>query len=186
MSITIAMVNTEMTRGGAATVAACLVAGINDCAHDYSAHLYHCENRQSSSYETGLKVPFSKYINVGLARLGGAYAVADFGVAKNIIGCTSDTDVLHVHNVHGYYLNFERLLLAWKDRPVVWTWHDMWGATGRCGSSSKCIGWKNGCPKCPKMSYYPAAWIDRAPREFLRKSALFSQMKNMAIVSPSQ
>jgi putative colanic acid biosynthesis glycosyltransferase len=140
------MVNTEMTRGGAATVAASLVAGINDYAHDYSAHLYHCENRQNSSYETGLKVPFSKYINVGLARLGGAYAVADFGVAKNIIGSTSDTDVLHVHNVHGYYLNFERLLLAWKDRPVVWTWHDMWGATGRCGSSAKCIGWKNGCP----------------------------------------
>ena len=43
---------------------ASLVAGINDYAHDYSAHLYHCETRQNSSYETGLKVPFSTLVSV--------------------------------------------------------------------------------------------------------------------------
>jgi putative colanic acid biosynthesis glycosyltransferase len=180
------MVNAEMTRGGAARVAASLAGGINDYAPDCSAHYYHCENRRKSSHSTGLKVPLSRYINVGLARLGGAYAVADFGIANNLIDRIAGTDVLHVHNMHGYYLNFERLLLAWKDRPVVWTWHDMWAATGRCGFSFNCNRWKDGCPSCQKMNYYPAAWIDRAMSEFAKKSALYGQMKNLAIVSPSQ
>lgn len=184
--LSIAMVNTEATRGGAARMAASLVKTINSQSSGISATLFHCEDNLEVDHLVGLKRRGSRPINAGLARLGGSYAVCDLGVANELIERTKEADVLHVHNLHGYYLNFEKLLLAWKERPVVWTWHDMWGATGRCGFAFDCEGWKAGCKKCPSMETYPAAWIDRARSEFSKKGALYGQMKNLTIVSPSQ
>ena len=45
-----------------------------------------------------------------------------------------DPDVVHLHNLHGYYLNVKMLLdyLASSGRPVVWTLHDCWALTGHC------------------------------------------------------
>ena len=43
-------------------------------------------------------------------------------------------DVAHLHNVHGYYLNYE-VLFRWLQRvdcKVVWTLHDCWTFTGHC------------------------------------------------------
>lgn len=43
-------------------------------------------------------------------------------------------DVVHLHNIHGYYLNY-KLLFDWLKRwggPVVWTLHDCWSFTGHC------------------------------------------------------
>ena len=41
-------------------------------------------------------------------------------------------DLVHLHNLHGYYLNLP-MLFAWlrkHDLPVVWTLHDCWAYTG--------------------------------------------------------
>ena len=43
-------------------------------------------------------------------------------------------DLVHLHNLHGYYLNLP-MLFAWlrkHDLPVVWTLHDCWAYTGHC------------------------------------------------------
>ena len=44
-------------------------------------------------------------------------------------------DVLHLHNIHGYYIHIG-LLFQWiKSRPsmqVKWTLHDCWAFTGHC------------------------------------------------------
>ena len=41
-------------------------------------------------------------------------------------------DVIHLHNIHGYFINYKILFeyLRKKDIPVVWTWHDWWSFTG--------------------------------------------------------
>ena len=88
--------------------------------------------------------------------------------------------------MHGYYLNFHRLIKEFHDKPIIWTWHDMWGATGRCASSSDCDNWRHGCQTCPHKNYYPAAWIDRANNEYKSKTDLYSKLKNITIVSPSK
>ena len=64
-------------------------------------------------------------------------------------------DLLWLHNLHGYYINYE-LLFNWiKSRPqmqVKWTLHDCWSFTGHCAHFSfvGCNKWKSACEKCPQ------------------------------------
>lgn len=181
----VAMVNTEKNRGGAARMASLLAKSMDANISELDVRFYHCEDDIIAPPFYGLKRFASRQINAGLARLGGSTCVFDFGVAKKIIELTADMDILHVHNLHGYYLDWQHLFDAWKDRPVVWTWHDQWGATGRCGFAIGCEGWTKGCPKCPNLRYAPAAIIDRASHEYEAKSMVYRKMKNLNIVSPS-
>ena len=43
-------------------------------------------------------------------------------------------DVIHLHNLHGYYLDYPLLFrhLRQIGRPVVWSLHDCWPFTGHC------------------------------------------------------
>ena len=42
--------------------------------------------------------------------------------------------IIHLHNLHGYFINLEILFnyLKKKEIPVVWTLHDCWSMTGHC------------------------------------------------------
>ena len=62
-------------------------------------------------------------------------------------------DVVHLHNIHGYYINYPLLFsyLKAKDIPTVITMHDFWLMTGHCAYINKtCDRWKIGCGKQPK------------------------------------
>jgi putative colanic acid biosynthesis glycosyltransferase len=179
----IAMVNTARHRGGAARMAANLTVALNDAG--VAATLYHSEDNDRTPPFCGLKKASSRQINALLARVGGSLCVADLGFTDTLLRSINDADVLHLHNIHGYYLDYRKLLTAWHDRPIVWTWHDMWGATGRCGAGYECTLWQSGCQRCPHMEFYPSAWIDRAANEFRQKNDIYQQVQNLWIVSPS-
>ena len=71
-------------------------------------------------------------------------------------------DIIHLHNIHGYYINIEVLFnyLAESNKPVVWTLHDCWPFTGHCPYFSfvKCTKWEYGCSKLPILdSILPAS-----------------------------
>ena len=56
-----------------------------------------------------------------------------------------DPDVVHLHNIHGYYVNIE-MLFAWLAAhrcQVRWTLHDCWALTGHCAHFTyvKCAQW---------------------------------------------
>ena len=55
-------------------------------------------------------------------------------------------DIIHLHNIHGYYINIELLFnyLADSNIPIVWTLHDCWSFTGHCAHFEyvKCNKWK--------------------------------------------
>jgi glycosyltransferase involved in cell wall biosynthesis len=71
-------------------------------------------------------------------------------------------DVIHLHNIHGYYLNYKILFkyLAKSGVPVVWTLHDCWALTGHCShyTFAKCEQWEtsDACKKCPQKKSYPS------------------------------
>ncbi len=66
-------------------------------------------------------------------------------------------DLLWLHNIHGYYINYE-LLFRWiKSRPkmqVKWTLHDCWAFTGHCSyfTLANCEQWKVHCITCPQKN----------------------------------
>lgn len=72
-------------------------------------------------------------------------------------------DIIHLHNIHGYYLNYEILfdyLKRWGG-PVVWTLHDCWAFTGHCAYYDyvQCDRWMTGCHTCPQKTNYPASYL---------------------------
>jgi hypothetical protein len=49
-----------------------------------------------------------------------------------------EADVLHFHNLHGGYFNYLFLPYLTRNKPAVYTLHDMWGFTGHCSYSLLC------------------------------------------------
>lgn len=100
-------------------------------------------------------------------------------------------DIIHLHNIHGYYIDIEILFnyLAAEDKPVVWTLHDCWTFTGHCAHFDYigCKKWKNGCGRCPQKGTYPSSiLLDRSKQNWNKKKALFTSVKNMTLVTPSE
>jgi hypothetical protein len=60
-----------------------------------------------------------------------------------------EADVLHFHNLHGGYFNYLFLPYLTRNKPAVYTLHDMWGFTGHCSYSFDCNRWQKGCGSCP-------------------------------------
>ncbi len=91
-------------------------------------------------------------------------------------------DIIHIHNIHGYFLNYPILFeyLSKSGIPVVWTVHDCWLYTGHCYYYSYigCDKWKNGCGHCPQKRDFPTSWfIDRSYQNFLDKKKAFTSLK---------
>ena len=103
-----------------------------------------------------------------------------------------DPDIIHLHNLHGYYINVPMLFDYLKDagKPVVWTLHDCWAYTGHCCyySMAGCEKWKtHGCSKCPQKKAYPASiFKDNSSKNFSEKNQMFHSVKNLHLVCVSK
>jgi putative colanic acid biosynthesis glycosyltransferase len=99
-------------------------------------------------------------------------------------------DIIHLHNLHGYYLNL-RILFQWLKKsniPIVWTLHDCWPFTGHCAYFDfvGCEKWVTQCYSCPQKNSYPRSFfIDRSKYNFNEKSELFAGELDLTIVTPS-
>lgn len=98
-------------------------------------------------------------------------------------------DIIHLHNIHGYYINIEILFNYIKKNniKVVWTLHDCWAFTGHCSHFELigCEKWKECCNCCEQKSKYPKSFVDNSNWNYQRKKELFTGL-NMTIVTPSQ
>ena len=99
-------------------------------------------------------------------------------------------DLVHIHNIHGCYINYPRLFTYLKERniPVVWTLHDCWAMTGHCTHFMRtdCQKWKTMCHHCPQKKTFPATYLfDCSKRNYTLKKNLFSSMPVMNITTVS-
>ena len=90
-------------------------------------------------------------------------------------------DIIHIHNIHGYFLNYQILFdyLSKCNIPVIWTVHDCWLYTGHCYhySYARCNKWQSGCNHCPQQKKFPASLlIDRSARNYTDKKRAFTSM----------
>lgn len=101
-------------------------------------------------------------------------------------------DIIHLHNVHGYFLNYPILFSYFKQSgiPIVWTLHDCWTFTGHCAhfEYNNCVKWRNeGCRICRNKSSYPTSWlISDSARNYELKHKYFSTLPNLHLVAVSQ
>jgi glycosyltransferase involved in cell wall biosynthesis len=100
-------------------------------------------------------------------------------------------DIVHIHNVHGYWLNYPLLCryLRESGKPVIWTVHDCWLYTGHCYyySAARCDKWSTGCGHCPQKRAFPASWLfDRSARNWRDKQRAFGSLDRLTIVPVSE
>ena len=98
-------------------------------------------------------------------------------------------DVIHMHNLHGCYLNLKRWFayLREADLPVIWTLHDCWAVTGHCAHFTYvgCEKWKTECTACPQLRSYPECiGLDGSRRNFRLKRRLFTAVPKLTLVTP--
>lgn len=135
---------------------------------------------------------FDNYVHVAKTRLLDKHG---FGSKKATVAFIEkvkelDPDVIHLHNIHGYYINIEILFNYLKEskKPVVWTLHDCWAFTGHCAHFDhiKCDKWKMGCFDCQQKQSYPASILkDNSINNYIIKKKLFTGIESMIIVTPS-
>ncbi len=99
-------------------------------------------------------------------------------------------DIIHIHNLLGYYLNINVLFTYLKEckKPIVWTVHDCWPFTGHCINFERinCKKWVTGCYKCPLKNDYPSSILcDNSRSNWMKKNKIFGNVPNMTLVVPS-
>lgn len=99
-------------------------------------------------------------------------------------------DIIHLHNIHGYYVNIKLLFTFLREyqRPVVWTLHDCWSYTGHCAyySFAGCDKWKTGCEHCKQKRAYPGSLVfDASRKNYEVKKNLFTSLEKLCLVTPS-
>ena len=105
--------------------------------------------------------------------------------------CEISPDIIHLHNLHGYYLHVPTLLkfLGEYNRPTLWTLHDCWPITGHCCYYDfiQCEKWKTICGNCPQKKEYPTSLVfDRSRKNHEEKIGLISKIQNLTFVAVSQ
>lgn len=133
------------------------------------------------------------YIHVGVTRFLDRHGFASERATKALIQKIEELspDLIHLHNIHGYYLNIKILFnyLKRTNKPIVWTLHDCWSFTGHCAYFDyvECEKWKDSCYACPQKKEYPTSLIlDSSKLNFNQKKELFAGIKNLTIVTPSK
>lgn len=99
-------------------------------------------------------------------------------------------DIIHLHNLHGYFINVNILFayLSLSDVHIIWTFHDCWAFTGHCTHFDfvGCEKWKVQCHSCEQKNEYPSSLLfDRSKKNFILKKRIFNSVKNLTIVSVS-
>lgn len=114
-------------------------------------------------------------------------------VTKKFINFIEDfkPNIIHLHNIHGYYINMNLLFryLKNKDIKIIWTMHDCWAISPGAayidylddGSLPNGLNFS----KNDKNQYPATLFYRRSYRNYFLKKELFTGLKNIQIITPS-
>lgn len=134
---------------------------------------------------------FSNKVDGIITRLVGSAGFQSWGPTKQAIEIIEreKPDILHLHGLHGYYLNY-RILFEYINKteiPCVWTFHDCLAFTGKCGYPYDCKKYISGCNHCKLLKDYPTTYgFDLTKSMWNKKKKLFTGGGKKIIVSPSK
>lgn len=146
--------------------------------------------RRKGHYVIGVKA--DRKIHALCSRITGLQGYFSSSATHGLIRYIKEQkpDVIHLHNVHGNFLNLSLLLsyLGKKDIPLVITLHDCWFYTGRCThyTVNRCYQWREGCMKCPNNRNTPVSWFfDRCSKMWRDKKRDFEGINRLAVIGVS-
>lgn len=132
------------------------------------------------------------YAHALKTRLFDLQGFGSIGATKKFIDQmkASPPDLIHLHNIHGSYINIKLLFEYIKEIgiPVIWTLHDCWPYTGHCAHYTfvNCNKWKIGCYDCIQKNVYPASFLaDNSRKNYWFKKEIFNGVENLTITTVS-
>jgi putative colanic acid biosynthesis glycosyltransferase len=163
---------------------------IQNAGISYIAHGFRGLSSKSQSIKIGNKIDHTLHLMyTRFFDTHGFHSVTSTrSLIKEIVRISPE--IIHLHNLHGYYINIE-LLFTFLERSgisVVWTIHDSWPYTGHCCYyiRAKCIKWITGCSECPLTFLYPRSLFrDNSSENYKRKKELFNLPEKMELVTVS-
>ena len=187
----VVQINTECGRGSTGKI----VVAISDLlsSKGIENYIFYSGNHKSD-YKNGIQInsKFDLRLHQACSRLLGDQGWHSYLATYKLINSlkTIKPDIIHLHNLHGYYLNISLLFgyLRTCGAKVVWTFHDCWPITGHCTHfiNVDCNKWITQCCDCPNIGQYPySLFFDRSRSLYNRKKKLFTNIQNLSIVCPS-
>lgn len=137
--------------------------------------------------------PFSFWLHVAITTAFDRHGYGSGFVTEKIVQRIREEkpDIIHLHNLHGYYLNLPvlfRYLTQEYQGKVFWTFHDCWPFTGHCAyfTMAGCEKWKKKCMHCPNKTVYPISlFADASERNYVEKQKMFCGLSDLTIITPS-
>lgn len=187
----ILFLNTVAKGGGASSVAESLFEECNNSL-EYRAYF---------AYGRGGRIDNSKYFYFGnrlevfvhlfLVRFFGIEGYGTYFATRRLIKYIEkgNFDIIHIHNLHGYYLNFFYLLnfLKKQKTKIIWTLHDEWLFTWLPAYSAGCDHCSTLKGDCSNIYSYPKNYLPIFANFMLRKKTkFFSSATFVTLVSPAE
>ena len=95
-------------------------------------------------------------------------------------------DIIQLHNIHGYYLNFPVLFqyLSELTIPVVWLMHDQWAISGGAAYSDNLISQTKRTTE-ERREYPKVNFLEQYKRNLQLKKSFFTKLSSLVVVTPS-
>jgi glycosyltransferase involved in cell wall biosynthesis len=78
-----------------------------------------------------------------------AVSIANCGAQISTHPAVLEADIIHLHWINQGFLSLQEIdKLSKLGKPIVWTMHDMWAATGICHHSRDCDHYQTECKSC--------------------------------------
>jgi glycosyltransferase involved in cell wall biosynthesis len=94
-------------------------------------------------------------------------------------------DLVHLHNFHGRYASIESLAHVAKSKPLIWTFHALWGITGGCDHPRNCRRYLEACGQCPQLGRWPLSDHDDTAEQLAAKLQHLAPLP-LHVVAPSR
>lgn len=191
--LTLLQFNTSLNSGSTGKIAEDI--GLTAIHQGWNCYIAHGARYKNQSQLQSMQVGnlFDERIHAGwYSMLFDRHGLGSQGSTKRLIQYIDSTirpDIIHLHNIHGYYLNYKILFeyLQHSNTKVVWTLHDCWPFTGHCVHFSMigCDQWKTECRDCRQIHTYPRSlFLDNSDNNFHLKKKLFTSIADRLTVVP--
>lgn len=186
-------INTALNWSATGKIAEQIIALAKSLGWDcYTAHGARYVYGKSAAQDISTDFKLNDYWDAANTMFWGKHGLGSKFVTKKLIRAIDkvNPDIIHLHNVHGYYLNYQILFdyLARSRAKVVWTLHDCWAMTGHCTHFDEigCEKWKTQCHDCPLLhTNYKSWFFDRSPSNYKLKKKCFTSVQNLTVVTVS-